>query len=541
MREWRLPKLSLETIAWWISLAILGVVGTYTSYKTAITNFYNADAVVDTLIFPNFHQLNNVYVPAQHTFLLKWPFFLLQHLFPITKTNYVILTLFFAIVAYFGIILFIARLIHNRRASTIVTLLFAGIILLEFPIAHWLYAPVNLAMTTTRNIEYVVFFGVLYFLFAGIRRWWHFAIAVTLMALLCVSDQLFIFTSIGAALLLALGGIHKLYRWQYWWVSGGILLGAALGKVALPFVAHFVHISGLHDPVHIVTDPHILRHVAFINFKNIFVDFGVNITEPQPLLSWLLRGLNAIVLLSGICLSIYTLWRFIRGRLASKAEHIAAFLVLYVGAIFTLSILTGQAGERYIYILVPTSLLLIGIYFSQRITALPKNYYVGTLCLLALLLAGGATAATHNQQTAIAYSEQRVGIPNEKIVRLLATHHTSILLGNYWNVVPAAAISQNSLQRPIIPVPVNNCVTAMNYLVRSDWYRPHKADYSAFLLADAHGKEIGDCSETQLIKLFGAPRNKEVLQRDAKGNPTTQLWIYDYDIRTLIDTTPLRF
>ncbi len=262
----------------------------------------NADQLIDAYLFESKTTFQQASFPAPHTFLMKWPLFLLIKLLGFSERTFMIFT-----VGMVGVTVgFLAWLLYRiERRPVIFGMLCLGLacVLLAVPAQPYPggILPVNMAMITTRNLEYVLYIGSLLLLLksnrsrlthqakpsrdklALLRRSWpqarfflpmlfhgisntvpsasqkeivpeaqvrksykslRFWTGVGLLGILIASDKLFLTFSVGAALL-ALVTYAALRRWSLTTlVTRWLLAGMAASICAVGVIWGMQH-SGL--------------------------------------------------------------------------------------------------------------------------------------------------------------------------------------------------------------------------------------------------------------------------------------------------------
>ena len=153
----------------------------------------NADQLVDPYLFQNLSTFHGAYIPGQHSYLLKWPLFLLIKLFGYSNNAYIAATLAVVLITVVGLVIFLYWIERRPLIFGTLCLLLASVLLLvpaqPYPGA---LLPVNMAMITTRNIEYILYMVSLLLIIRAVRvKNWRFWLAVLLLTLLITSDSFF--------------------------------------------------------------------------------------------------------------------------------------------------------------------------------------------------------------------------------------------------------------------------------------------------------------------------------------------------------------
>ena len=149
--------------------------------------------------------------PTQHTFLLKWPLFFIVQLAHGSPTAFISATIAVSLVTV-GVFAWILSRIEKRPQVLALLFLALSTVLLLVPIEPkpGSLLPVGMGMLTTRNIEYILLIGSIGLLFRQTGKQLltpNTILAALLLALLFVSDQLFIGLLFGGGGLLLIGSI----------------------------------------------------------------------------------------------------------------------------------------------------------------------------------------------------------------------------------------------------------------------------------------------------------------------------------------------
>src|SRR5579859_342137 len=157
-------------------------------------NQLNADQLVNSFLFEDANTLHNAAFPGSHTFLIKWPIFFLIGAFGSSRNLFIALTVLIAMATIAGLMYVLWRI--NRRPLIFGTLCLAlASVLLLVPTVPYPGAllPVNMAMITTRNLEYLLYIAALALTVRAPRvKSWSFGLGLACLSLLIASDKLFL-------------------------------------------------------------------------------------------------------------------------------------------------------------------------------------------------------------------------------------------------------------------------------------------------------------------------------------------------------------
>ncbi|HEV2412985.1 MAG TPA: hypothetical protein VGS28_04265, partial [Candidatus Saccharimonadales bacterium] len=260
------PKLQRIYLA--ISLTALLASCLYWAYLGARVQQTNADQLVSSFLFKNLATFHGAYISGQHTFLLKWPLFLLVELFKYSTGIFVGLTMGLVTLTV-GLFALVLYRIERRPLifGTICLALAATLIAIPpEPVAGTLL-PVNMAMLTTRNVEYIFYIISLGLLVTASRplirskRLW---LSVAILSILVASDRLFLSLSVGGSLLfIAAYTIAK--RWDM--VRLGLeWLATSFGSSCMG--VGIVWLLGQTHTIHIVSGGGVSPYGLISNFRD---------------------------------------------------------------------------------------------------------------------------------------------------------------------------------------------------------------------------------------------------------------------------------
>lgn len=544
------------------ALTVLLITILYWSILGAKTQLNNADALVDPYLFKTLATFHGANFPGQHTQLLKWPLFLIIKLFGFSSSSYIALTVAIVLLTIMVLVFILYRIERRLLVFGTLCLALASVLLLipTQPYAGGIL-PVNMAMLTTRNVEYV-FYLIALILVARTTRLtsWSFWLATTCMVLLLASDKLFLAIGLGAALfsliIYALARQWELVNLSAYWVSAQAI--AAVGAVALLNLidaSHLTHIANqtATSPYSLVTSYHNIVLSSVYALLGIFTNLGANPafdatvlrTYPYVAASRLasIWGLAFVVNLLVAAMAIYAAVCLLRLSVNHKptshvristATRLSLMLIwttlVTIGA-FVISNHYGAVDSRYLTIVLFALFIASATLSRQRLRRVERLVGAGAICVLAIAL--GLVAAQHisnNELAAFAPIEQR----DARIVAIIGHHPTSTLVGDYWRVVPINFEAHSSTTI----VPLANCTTPRTELSSSVWQPDLRTHSFTYLLSyDQKLTDYPSCSLQQVISVFGRP-NASALIVGTPDNPKEQLLFYDRGIYKSSTTTP---
>src|SRR5882672_11038931 len=146
----------------WGALAVLLLSTLGWALASARVQQGNADQLVDGFLFEDGRTFHQALFPATHTLLFKWPLFWSLRWFHFSLGAYSALTAFTAL-ATVGAFAYLLYRIERRPLvfGTVCLALASVLALVPAQVLGGVTAPLNMAMLTGRNLEYVVYVGAL--------------------------------------------------------------------------------------------------------------------------------------------------------------------------------------------------------------------------------------------------------------------------------------------------------------------------------------------------------------------------------------------
>ncbi|HEX7962964.1 MAG TPA: hypothetical protein VF466_00075, partial [Candidatus Saccharimonadales bacterium] len=489
----------------------------------------NADQLVNSFLFEHVSTFRDATLPGQHTFLFKWPLFLLVKLVGLTPGAFTVATVAAVLVTVFLLVLVLYRI--ERRPLVFGTLCLAlSLALLMVPAQPYAGAllPVNMAMLTTRNLEYVLYIvALVLFVRAPRVRSGKFWVAVGLMAVLIASDKLFLSIGAGAALL-ALFMYVFARRWDLAtasanWLLGMVVSGAA--AVALLWAvnaAGITHIAGQTNagPYGFVHSSHGFVLGAVYAVLGVLTNVGANPAFDARTLGQLphtaighLRGggfayLMTLAIAAAGTLAAAVLVRRSLVRRATDAIDTDSPSKLSLMMIWTTIAACGAFVASNHYYMVDARYLAIALFTificlatAGRRLQWPAQWLAGIGAVITLSLAVGTGVAVHtyhDEQAALAALNKRDAV----VAHVLAQHHVKVLVGDYWRVIPSRLAANNKLN----VMPLETCTQARQILSSKAWQPELKANGFAYLLSlDLHTTDYPSCDLKQIVNTYGRP------------------------------------
>jgi LmbE family N-acetylglucosaminyl deacetylase len=541
-----------------LAIVVLLVTTIFWALLGASLNQLNADQLVDPYLFGNWSTFHGATFPGAHTFLLKWPLFALIGVIGITPIVLNVFTLGVVLLTVGSLAYLMYRI--ERRPLVLGTLFLAlSSCLLLVPTQPYAggILPVNMAMLTTRNIEYVVYIASLMALVRSTSlKSRSFVISVGLLTLLIASDKLFLSLSLGGSLL-ALTVYAVAQRWRLvtlcvrWLIASsvaGVLAVLLLALINLSGLTHIASESGA-NPYGLTQDIKDGVLAVIYAVLGLLTNFGANpafdATQLSQLPMQLLRrtfslsGLayivNALIVLAGV----FAVGRIVRASVRSKKPkhlvvdnyfNVVLFLVastLAAGAVFVGSNHYYAVDARYLAITLFTVFLASTIAI-RKYKWQPEQLITAGLILLVATLFGiaGAVSAHRHSRSAL----QPIADRNIAIGQVLSRHHVDALVGDYWRVLPIKFSAPHKGHRVHI-APLADCTTVRQGLSSTAWSPDLRKHSFAYLISlDDSLTDFPKCSLKQVLAAYGNPNTTVLVAGDVSA-PKELLLFYDRGIQ----------
>jgi LmbE family N-acetylglucosaminyl deacetylase len=535
------------------SLVILAGTTLLWSFLSARVHLSNADQLINPYLFENSTTFREALIPGQHTFLFKWPIFLVIRLFGSTNTSYIVMTMLISLLTVAGLAYMIYRIERRPLVFSTLTLMLTSVLWLTpaQPYAGALL-PVNLAMIATRNLEYLVYILALYFIIRARRiRSRNVLLGSALLCVLIASDKLFLSLTLGASLLTFIMYALR-QKWQpvilmaRWFAASiGALVGA-LVLLGLLSALKVTHIAGRgNGPYGFIDSVGQAAHAVLFAFTGFLSNFGANPAFgtasvrdiPHQSLGHIFSFMgpalivNLLIALGGAVLGLYLLKTSFMNKTAKNKK-------LGQGPAYTLSLLllwtTVVAFGAFLvtnhYYAVDARYLTIGffaIFISFATYTRSRRWQpqflvaIGGVILLTLCISVTSVLSGYQkerQATAIITNR------NALIAEAIASHPVNVLVGDYWRVVPIKQTSRST----ITIMPLSNCTTVRDSLSSRNWQPDlNKTSFAYVLSLDKGLTDYPACKAADILSTYGKP-NASVVITGTTSNPEELLLFYDH-------------
>ena len=535
------------------SLVLLGTT-LFWSLLGARIQLDNADQLVNTYLTENSQVFQNSALPAAHTFLIKWPLFWLTQAYGATDAafmTFTLLTVLLTVGALAGILYLIDR--RPLVFGTLCLALASTLLLVPAQPYPGALLPVNMAMMTTRNLEYIIYVvAALLFVRSPRPKSWTFWVATGLLSLLIASDKLFMTLSIGSALMAIvvyaiLRRIEFLKLAGLWLLISAVASGIALAALFLLDTANIVHIvgQGAAGPYGFIHTRHqLILAVLFTGF-GVLSNFGANIADtvtniydtPRLVYQHLTNAgglaylINAVVLVTGLCAT----WKLLvasfvkpknKKRQSNTPLRLSLILIWTALASVVVFVLTDHyypADARYLTVIFFAVFIALAAYAARHKPQPETLVLMGLGLLISCILGLAVTAQLYTTRlTALDGIRGR----NTVVAQTLSHHPVTTLLGDYWRVMPIKQLAQSDAD--IHVTPYAGCLDPRDVLSSKSWQTNLQTHSFAYLLSlDQHSPDFPACSLEQIVGRYGRP-NSSIVIAGSLEKPQELLLFYDH-------------
>ncbi len=514
----------------------------------------NADQLIDAYFFQSSKVFHGAIFPNQHTFLFKWPLFYVLKLFGFSSASFIV-TSVACVLATVGAVAWLLSRIERRPLVLGTILLALASVLIMVPTQPYPGAllPVNMAMVTTRNLEYVLYLGGLGLLLrAKSARSKQFWLAILVLGLLFASDKLFLDLGVAASIIALI--IYALkQRWHQVSLSVNWLLCTVGAAVVATVLIALISSGGIaHTSAGTGTGPYGFIASAknlvlgvFYAITGLFTNFGANPAYNATTLAQLpghtLHNLANVSIFSYItnilvfktaCVAMYQIFiasfRKRSDKLNRTNPYRFSVLLIWTSlAALAAFILTNHyyvVDARYLSIVLFAGFVSLASYSCGRKQHAVSLVVVGILLFISVV-AGISTVVGnyHNDKRAFNDVSQR----NQRVAQVLSNHTVQVLVGDYWRVVPIKAVTGH--QQTVMPL--ESCTAPREVLTSKAWQPTlHGHSFAYLLTIDTGLTGYRPCNLQQIINAYGKP-NASALIAGTLAQPKELLLFYDAGIK----------
>jgi LmbE family N-acetylglucosaminyl deacetylase len=536
-----------------VSVLILLATTVYWAILSARLQRINADQLVDSYLFQDGSTFHGAIFPGQHTFLLKWPIFWLIQPFGYGRNVFITATVSLVVVTVLALTLVLYKILKQRLVLFGALCLALASVLLLVPAqpAPGSLLPVNMAMTTTRNIEYVFFLASIYAFVRSRRltdRW--FGSGLLLAAVLIASDKLFAPLFIGGALCA--------WAVQLWlrrppstgdnkrWLGGGIL-ATILATLLLKLITalHITHIANgsTASPYPLIHSAKQLVEALVFGVGSLLTNFGANPVHQVVIIkdipSALVHSLgyaslaylvNALILVGGLW-ATYKLWlRYYRQGQTDIATRFAlalGYASIVSAVIYGLTDHYYPVDARYITIALFSLFIAGAVYLRQYVARLRFVLIAAMVLLVGIGIGMFAAQNEYQQEKTAVHNRSQI---NSYLVNKVTQYNVGTLIGDYWYVTPVKARTS----QPLNVVPLASCRVPRDVLLSQVWLKAPRYRAVAYLaVRDSGQTTYGGCTVKQLTDYYGVPQ-KQFVVSGTSSQPDQLLLLYPQGVNHLL-------
>ncbi len=536
-----------------LSLLILFGTTVFWSLLSARVHSGNADQLVNPYLFDNASVMRGALLPGQHTFLLKWPIFIITKLYGESTTSYEVATVALSLITVGSL----AYVIHRIDRRPIVKgTLFIALASVLFVIPAQPYPggllPVNMAMIATRNIEYIVYIICAWAIVRTKRYRSNTWIGACLgLALLITTDKLFLTLSLGSALVACVAYTLR-KRWRLaiftaqWFITA--LVGTIGSFVILAIInaSRITQIAGQGSaPYKFISNSRQLTHGILGAVVGLLSNFGANPAFNTIKLHDTARQIvhhvfsfggpilviNGLLLVGALAASLQLIGKTFKNRNLKKTDNqisqsqkLALIMLWTTAAAYGAYITTDHfypVDARYL------TIGLFAFFITMASFVRTKEWDARRLLLLAIIMIGAIALSVpmvlgnyRSERDASFVADSR----NKLITQAITSHKVNLLVGDYWRVVPIKQMGG----KPIAIMPLEDCTTPRGVLSSTVWQPDLQSNSFAYILSlDKSQTNYPTCSANVVYKNYGKP-NASVVIDGSIDNPKELLLFYDH-------------
>lgn len=532
-----------------ITVSLLALVGSslYIGQKSALIHTSNADSIIDGYMFEGMETFQESIFPGTHSFLLKWPVFAISAFFGNTESTYVITTILLYLATVCGFLFVIYRLTNKDLHITALAgfILTCTLLLVPPQPLPGALLPLNMAMVTTRNIEFLFLFGFIYLILKSKKiASVQFIAATAIITLLGASDRYYLMIVLLAAAMYAVyTGVATRSPRSWKKVNFLPLIAGVVGYITSSLVLKAINMFGITtidsaskaSPFSIVASVWDVFEATAGAIQGVIANYGANIFGKDlgiSLLPYLLNGL----FLCACAVAVYILMRKKPSSRKSISYLFTLWLILtFIGSliIFVASNHTYLTDGRYL-----TGSLFAGVAalaFVLKDTKLKGKYtYIMAInCTIILLIPVYLLAARSLYASSFSSTQNLIKNRVDATAKILTDNNVDVFVGDYWFTPPVRLKTDNKVL--IAPMTTDYCDSPNYFLTSNAWYRPNPSVKVSALYVLKDGTENTNtfnhgCTMQHLNEKYGEPSKEFVIRKDNEG-PVDIIRIYNYDIR----------
>ena len=535
-----------------LALSIIVLIGSslYVGQKSGLIQTNNHDNLIDNYLFENKETFQNALFPAAHTFLLKWPIFALSAQFGNTQEVYVIGTMamyLLTVIGFMVVVFFLSR--KNLLVTSLVGLMFSAILMMvpAQPIDGTLL-PLNMAMITTRNIEFLFLFAFIYLILKAKKILsWQFITSVIVLGLLGATDKYYLMIELVAAALYIGFHFSPLNK-----NKGGYQLSVFLPLIAGAISYLFANALLLAiDSFGITNIPNSTKTAPFALIGSVWqmfeatagaiqgmlANFGANIFGKNLGLSILPNSLNGLLFIAACYCAYLLLSKRVSKNLQQTTtyKYVLWLILIFIGSfvIFIASDHSYLVDGRYLTTTVFAGLASVALVLGVSKFKSKNNILILMTVVALLIMPIYALVARQNYARSFSTTYAEIGERIESAAEIAKQHDVAVFAGDYWFVSPVRLKAENSFEPVLMSTDV--CDETNSFLTSTSWHQPDEnvKTSALYILKDAdetnntynHG-----CTIDYLNNKYGEPEFEYII-RGTFEDPIDIIRIYPYDIR----------
>jgi hypothetical protein len=409
--------------------------------------------------------------------------------------------------------------------------------------------PVNMAMITTRNIEYLIFIVALIFVIRAKRYLsFQFLLSTVLFGLLFISDKLFFSVGLLASIL-ALIFYGTLHRWKsiglvvaWVWTT----IAGALVAFLLALLINGLKLTGLVSangagPYGLVDNLKDFVIGAVYSVMSLFTNMGANPAFnqlqlskiPHSFISGLTspQGFSYIINISITIIAVFTVVILlkassnIKNKVFDRDNYAILALMLSWSLISCLILFVATkhyyaVDARYLGIVPFALFIAMAYHFKDQALSSKQFILFSTVLIISTLLGVFGFMNLYNNNNQVTHETSK---RNKNIADVLKSRNTANLVGDYWRVVPV----KQELNSKINVIPHQACNVDSSTLSSKAWLRNLDTNSFAYLVTvQGNLTNYKDCTINQVVKNYGKP-NASALISGTLETPKELVLFYD--------------
>jgi len=552
--KYRAKKYSKHIIVFF-SIFILFTTGFYGAIKASHSYATNSDALTYTYLVGDGLNRHQIALPDQHANLIKLPFFYIQSLFPFHHASFMLFSIVLVMITIGGWAYLLIRL-FGRKYQVLILILFAATLFTSTQL------DLQIALTTVRNIELPISLWFIFIISDLLknrkfsRKYLYVSVVGFLLYSLVLAGDNYFEYAISLPLILTIGWYWIQTKRFTKYMSKALLVIIAASvvgmivKILSGVLGIIVLDKGGDFPNTLVTlqnlSPSIttaLKQLLNLQGASIFGQTGIHLGLAN--LSIFINFLFLIISVSGLLLIIFkTNSKILKLKSLTANDNFIYFVVaISYFIILFVYILSGQVAQvlsngqvsdlgqiRYIAIL--PFLSIVGLVWIIKTYYRKHTYLISgviLVCLFNIIMSYSSVRQSYINTDNLTQPSQTI---LKEISSDLNKDNVTEALTGYWYGASLRFWSNNTINFAVI----SSCNIPFGFNVREDWYKPSDDKLTA-LVINRPNDGYWNCSDTQLLSIYGNPIKKQLIQGGLPGT-YVDIWVYNYDVRDRLAPFP---